>query len=107
LLGYDQQWIEPSGVAAGPNVDPREPLVSFAWTEGEFCTGQFSITVTETNTEVRLGPVHSKRLRNALCPGMSAQGTIAHVTAHLRTPIGSRRVVRASDGVPLVVSATG
>jgi hypothetical protein len=78
-------------------------LVGIAWTKDGYCSGQFSVAVTETPTEVRVGRVVSREYRNGTCAGLGTEDNTAWVDVILAAPLGGRRVIRASDGLWLPV----
>ena len=78
--------------------------VEFLWPHDGFCSGQFTVNVTETLTEVRVGEILSQEPnRGQACGGIGTGGTFAVTTVRLATPLGGRVVVRAGDSQPLPV----
>lgn len=103
-LGVERRTLDPVAVRQlGEGGDPLGITVLVPWTEEGWCSGQFSVTATETPTEVRLGRVRSEVRRKGWCAGLGTIGDRAFVDLLLRQPLGDRRVVRASDGAELPV----
>ena len=101
-LGVERQTLTPYAIQVpGQGVDPRVLVVLVPWTEEGWCSGQFSVTATETATEVRVGQVRSEVRRNGMCAGLGTILDRAPVELQLRAPLADRRVVRASDGAVL------
>jgi hypothetical protein len=94
--------IEPQDYALlGEGGDPLVVMVGFPWAEDGFCSGQFTIEVTETATEIRVGAVVSRNVHIGACAGIGTLDGRAAVGAFLSAPLGDRRVIRASDGAEL------
>src|SRR5690349_15261237 len=98
---FDPEFVVP----ASGQEDPHDVGVGFRWPERGFCLGEFRVNIAETATEVRVGQVVRHVSAAGTCAGVGTNGrsAIAHET--LKSPIGSRLVVRASDGLPLPVYA--
>jgi len=79
--------------------------IGFTWRGGGYCAGQFKVTATETATEVTVGDVISREYSRGACAGLGTTDSIAWVPLTLAGPLGSRSVVRQSDGVALPVVA--
>ncbi len=92
-------------MAAGDGGDDARMLtVKFPWPHDGFCSGQLTVSVTETLTEVRVGQILSQEPnRGQACGGIGTGGTFAVTTVRLATPLGGRVVVRAGDSQPLPV----
>jgi hypothetical protein len=97
--------IQPKALMPGGPGDTIDFSVLFAWTEGGYCVGQFRVTATETTTQVRVGPVISRRYLYGACAGLGTTENVASVELKLTSPVGKRAVVRNSDGVALPVYA--
>jgi hypothetical protein len=81
------------------------PLIGFTWRRSGYCAGQFKVTATETATEVMVGDVISREYSRGACAGLGTTDNIAWVSLTLASPLGSRSVVRQSDGAALPVFA--
>jgi hypothetical protein len=92
-----------SVLTLGPGGDPDVVMVVFPWAPQEYCSGQFTVTATETDQEVAVGQVTSRLGRSGSCAGLGTADGSARAELRLTRPLGSRRVVRASDGVELPV----
>jgi hypothetical protein len=98
--------LRPVGVMLlPPGNDPRGVMVAVTWTEQGWCSGQFHAQATETSTEVRLGAVVSRLHSAGVCAGMGTACHMAWADLTLKSPLGTRIVVRASDGAVLPVQA--
>ena len=95
------QFVSP----VGEDGNPLNVLVGFTWTQNGYCTGQFHVKVSETTTQVRVGAVISRTYSRGTCAGMGTDGKWAWAPLTLASPIGSRLVVRDSDGVALPIFA--
>src|SRR5260370_20650765 len=94
--------IRPESLSAGGFGDTTDYRVFFTWTEDGYCVGQFHVTATETATQVRVGPVISRRyLYGGICAGVGTVENVASVGLNLTSALGKPAVVRASDGAPL------
>ncbi|MEU8075050.1 hypothetical protein AB0B31_06325 [Catellatospora citrea] len=82
---------------------PELLKVGVAWGEDGYCSGQFSLPVTETATEVRLGTVTSRAYPGGSCAGLGTWDGMAWETVRLGGPLANRVVVRDTDGVRLPV----
>lgn len=103
-LGHERRTLPPVAVAElGEGGDPLVVNVLVPWSQEGWCSGQFTVTATETATEVRVGQVRSDVLRGGLCDGLGTTDGRAWVGLQLRRPLGDRRVVRAFDGAELPV----
>lgn len=100
----ETRWM-PVAVAAGDGGDDaRMMTVEFPWPHDGYCSGQFTVNVTETPTEVRVGQVVSQEPnRGQACGGIGTNGTFAVTFVRLAIPLGGRAVVRAGDSQPLPV----
>lgn len=82
----------------------KSAFVSFHWDDPNWCPDQFVVTAEETaarivvsDVRIRQGPVHVVCFR-----GDTPEGTaLAYLALH--SPLGSREIVRASDGQALPV----
>lgn len=79
--------------------------IGFTWRPGGYCAGQFTVAATETATEVMVGDVISREYSRGACAGLGTTDNIAWVPLALAAPLGSRSVVRQSDGAALPVVA--
>lgn len=96
--------IPPESLSPGGFGDTTDFNVFFTWTEDGYCVGQFHVTATETTTQVKVGPVISRRyLYGRACAGVGTVENVASVELKLASPLVKREVVRESDGVPLPV----
>jgi hypothetical protein len=80
-------------------------MVAVTWTEAGWCLGQFQAQAKETSTEVRLGAVISREHSQGACAGMGTGCNMAWAYLTLKSPLGTRTVVRISDGAVLQVQA--
>jgi len=81
-------------------------MVGITWKRSGFCAGQFRVKVTETATEVRVDNVISRTANQGGCADVGTVDNVAWVTVQLAAPVGSRSVVRDSDGAPLPMVLT-
>jgi hypothetical protein len=96
--------IQPESLSPGGFGDTTDFRVFFKWTEDGYCVGQFHVKATETATQVRVGPVISRRyLYGRDCAGVGTVENVASVELKLASALGNREVVRESDGAPLPV----
>jgi len=96
--------IPPDSLSPGGFGDTTDFRVFFTWTEDGYCVGQFHVKATETATQVRVGPVISRRyLYGGICAGVGTVENVASVELKLASALGKREVVRESDGAPLPV----
>jgi hypothetical protein len=98
--------LQPQAVLLPEGNDPRDVMVGVHWLEAGWCKGQFSVRATETTTEVRVGTVVSRLYANDVCAGMGTSNNMAWADLTLASPLGSRAVVRNSDGARLPVLAS-
>jgi hypothetical protein len=98
---FDPEFVVP----ASGQEDPHDVGVGFRWPERGFCLGEFRVNIAETATEVRVGQVVRHVSAAGNCAGVGTNGRSAIVHETLKSAIGSRLVVRASDGLPLPVYA--
>lgn len=104
-LGHERQTLTPVAVAElGEGGDPLVVNVLVPWPKDGWCSGQFTVTATESATEVRVGQVRSDVLRGGGCAGLGTADGRAYAGLQLRQPLGRRLVVRASDGAELPVT---
>lgn len=93
-------------VLLGEGGDPLIVNVMVRWPQGGYCSGQFRVAATETPTQVHVGSVESRVNRgNGGCAELGTVDGTAWVPLQLSSPLGERRVIRASDGAVLQVSA--
>lgn len=107
-LGVAVTHLQPQSVALlGEGGDPLTVMVMVTWPQDGFCSGQFTVTATETPTQVRVGSVESREYRGSSinCAGFGTIDGTAAAELQLREPLGERQVIRASDGAVLHVSA--
>lgn len=90
----------------GESGDPLVVMIGFPWAEDGYCSGQFQVKATETPMEVRVGTVISRTYSRVPCAGIGTYAGQAWAELTLRSPLGARTVIRASDGVVLPVFAT-
>jgi hypothetical protein len=90
----------------GQGGDPRAVVVLVPWGAEDFCPDEFHVTASETATLVTLSAVTRTRVVLPLVSGCAGAGTRdgqAGVYLELAAPLGSREVVRASDGQSLPI----
>ena len=85
----------------GEHGDPLVVLIGFAWAQDGYCPGQFHVSAVESATEVRVGMVTTPSHVTGFCAGVGTLDGRAWADLRLAAPLGDRRVVRDSDGVPL------
>ncbi|WP_144124124.1 hypothetical protein [Catellatospora sichuanensis] len=83
--------------------DPAHLNVGVAWSEDGYCSGQFSLSVTETPTEIRLSTVTSRAHPGGTCAGLGTERGMAWSSVQLGGPLADRAVVRDTDGARLPV----
>lgn len=104
LAGVRVTHVEVEGVRGlSTSGDPLVLVVVFPWPHDGFCSGQFTASVQETDREVRVGQVTSVEHRGGACAGLGTQNGWAGASLTLDRPVGTRAVVRASDGALLPV----
>jgi hypothetical protein len=104
-------WYQRSGVietALQPQViqlgaDPRTISVGVKWTEEGWCLGEFQARATETSSGVRVAMIHRQFTHGGACAGVGTAYNTAWADVTLQAPIGTRAVVRSSDGTHLPV----
>jgi hypothetical protein len=94
--------LEPQAVRLlGEAGDPLVILIGVTWTREGWCSGQFTVTATETPTEVHVGNVISREREGGFCAGLGTADNMAWATVSLTSPLGDRPVIRDSDGARL------
>ena len=107
-LGVIITRVAPEAVMGlGPAGDPLTVTILFPWPDEGFCSGQFTVSATETDQEVRVGDVTSREYRRGSCAGMGAKDGMAGVGLTLDRPVRDRLVVRVSDGMALALVSAG
>ncbi len=105
-LGVSVKRVAPEAYAIpGEGADPLVIAVLFHWPEDGFCSGQFSVSATETDDEVRVSDVTSREYRGGSCAGLGTVNGMAGAELALAEPLGTRKLVRASDGTVLVAAS--
>ncbi|GAB1688290.1 hypothetical protein [Krasilnikovia sp. M28-CT-15] len=103
-LAVTETRLEPQVVTLlNPPGDPLAVLVGVPWTKEGYCVGQFEVEATETPTEVTVGAVVSREDPTGPCAGVGTVDNLAWVDFQLVAPLGSRAVVRSSDGAALPI----
>ena len=89
----------------GEGGDPRVILVGVTWTDDGYCPGEFHVSATETASEVKVGMVVRRTVLFGAgpCAGVGTVDNTAWAELRLASPLGSRIVIRESDGVVLPV----
>ncbi len=92
----------------GEGGDPLVIMIGIEWSTDGWCSGQLTVTATETPTEVRVADVvnHVPDPRDD-CAGLGSDGRMAWADLTLSAPLGTRTAVRATDGHPLPVLQLG
>lgn len=83
--------------------DPRYLNVGVVWSDDGYCSGQFTVAVTETPDEIRIGTVTSRLRSGGSCAGLGSVGGKAWTSVVLDRPIANRVIVRDADGARLPV----
>ena len=105
------RWYQETGVIVTelqPQVeklgaDPRVISVGVSWSEDGWCLGEFEARATETASQVRVAMIHRQFTHNVNCAGLGTEYNRAWADVRLTEPLGSRPVVRSSDGAQLLV----
>jgi hypothetical protein len=101
--GQPETAIKPDAIFGQPDatvLTVRFPIQLDGW-----CLGRFTISVNETPERVSVGDVIDHGSPAGACKGIgSPDGMHASVDVTLRSPVGQRAIVRASDGVVLPLS---
>jgi len=101
-LGVAVSEVAPVGFAElGPSGDPLVINVLIPWPEDGYCSGQFTVSAIQSDQEVRVSQVTSRVFRGGGCAGLGTWKGTAVAQLTLESPLGQRKVVRASDGTPL------
>jgi hypothetical protein len=95
--------LQPQQVQLDTRGDPLVIWIGAYWTKDGVCEGQFTVTGTETATQVRVDNVISREHSNSTCAGFGLANATAWTELTLAAPLGDREVVRASDGARLPV----
>jgi hypothetical protein len=108
-LGIHQLQVAVSEISlqpqfVSPQVD-RAVTIGFTWTASGYCAGQFRVNAIETATQVRVGNVMSRSSSGGGCAGIGTVDNVGWVALRLAAPVGSRAVIRDSDGSVLSVVA--
>ncbi len=102
--GVTETEVQPQAVRLpATGSDPHSIAVGVTWTQDGWCIGQFQAQATESSREVRLGPVISHNYPHGNCAGVGTVYNMAWADLTLKSPLGARAVIRASDGVALPV----
>src|SRR5262245_20021238 len=100
--------LEPQAVLLlGEHGDPLVIMIGVTWTKDGWCSGQFTVTATETATEVHVGTVTSREYKGGACAGLGTLNNMAWADVHLASPLGDRVVIRDSDGAHLPILPPG
>jgi hypothetical protein len=103
-LGVTTSQVQPEAVQSlGQGGDPLVVAVLFPWPGGGYCSGQFTVTATETSRQVQVGEVTSREVRGSSCAGLGTVDGMAAADLALTAPLADREVVRDSDGARLPV----
>ena len=113
-LGWVERGFLPSAYTVdGPANEARLIEVAVPWNHQVFCYDRYSVAVSETGTTVEVGQVRSRVPRFAFLADLIIQGCAgefrvsdgqAFAPVRLRSPLGARQLVRASDGERLASS---
>ena len=105
-LGVMITTVQPEAVMGlGQGGDPLVVMVVFPWPGVGSCSGQFTVTATETDQEVRVSNVTSREAPPGtscadIGPGENGKNAVA---LYLTQPLAGREVVRFSDGARLTM----
>jgi hypothetical protein len=88
----------------GEGGDPLVIMIGVPWREDGYCTGQFTVTATESAAEIRVSTVQSRAKGSGTCAEVGTEDNFAWAPLHLQIPLGGRSVLRASDGKLLPVT---
>jgi hypothetical protein len=91
----------------GEGGDPLVVMIGVPWSKDGYCSGQFTVSGTETATEVRVGTVVSIEHSTGGCAGLGTADHTAWAPLRLTSPLGDRVIVRDSDGARLPVRTNG
>jgi hypothetical protein len=80
-------------------------VVRFPWHASSWCAGDFTVRVTESDTEVAVANVLEKKVSSTTCGSISTVDDHAALDVTLGSDLGKRKVVRIPDGAVLPVSA--
>lgn len=104
--GVTETPIQPQIVMLG--TDPRTISVGVTWLEGGWCLGGFEARATETSNVVHVAMILRQFTHgDGACADVGTIYNTAWADVTLKAPVGSRSVVRSSDGVQLPVLAQG
>jgi hypothetical protein len=101
-----EESLQPQ-VVGSQDGGPLAFRVGVTWFDAGWCYGQFQVKATETATHVRVGPVISRTYSAGACAGLGTVNNIAWAPLALMSPIGTRVIVRDSDGAVLPVLPPG
>lgn len=88
----------------GEGGDPLVVGVIFPWSHDGYCSGQFTVSASESATGIVVGQVKGFEWSpDTPCPGLGSDGRVASAPLTLQAPLGNRRVTRAVDGAELPV----
>lgn len=80
------------------SVDPRNISVGATWTEGGWCIGEFQARATETPSEIRVAMIDREFTHGGNCADVGTVYNTAWADVTLKLPVGTREIVRSSDG---------
>ncbi len=101
--GVTEAAVQPQVVRLG--TDLHNISVGVTWTEDGWCLGEFQARAVETPSEVRVAVVHRQLTHGGACAGLGTAYNMAWADTTLNAPVGTRTVVRSSDGAQLPVLA--
>jgi hypothetical protein len=92
----------------GEGGDPLVIMIGIEWPADGWCSGQLTVTATETSSEVRVSDVVSRTPRgDGGCAALGTYRGMAWVGLAMAAPLGTRTAVRAAGGDALPVMASG
>jgi hypothetical protein len=99
--GVTETSIQPQAVRLG--TDSRTISVGVTWLENGWCLGEFEASATETSSEIGVAVIHKRFPHGGNCAGVGTVYNTAWADVALNARVGTRSIVRSSDGVPLPV----
>jgi hypothetical protein len=102
-----EEFLQPQVVSPVEGGVVNTVLVGVTWMESGWCYGQFKVNATESPSQVRVGPVISRSYSRGACAGLGTVNNMVWTSLTLASALGTRNVVRDSDGIVLPVVSPG